>query len=57
MTPVLNQVTSAGVWGMTPAEARISGAMQPAAPSMAHREWITSLYLQHRNIDSTRKLP
>ena len=36
MTPLLNQTTSDGSWGMTPAAARISGAMHPAAPNMAH---------------------
>lgn len=35
--------TSCGLWGMTPALERISGAMMPAAPSMAQRAWITSL--------------
>ena len=36
MTPLLNQTTSLGACGITPADARISGAMHPAAPSMAH---------------------
>ena len=37
------QHTSSTVCGMTPVLARISGAMMPAAPSIAHRAWITSL--------------
>lgn len=32
---------------MKPELAKISGAMIPAAPSIAHREWITSLYFSH----------
>ena len=32
---------------MAPADARISGAMMPAAPSMAHRPWMTSEYASH----------
>ena len=42
MTPARNQVTSAGVWGMMLSLAKISGKMQPAAPSIAHLQWYTS---------------
>ena len=36
--------TSSTLCGMTPVLARISGAMMPAAPSIAHRAWMTSLH-------------
>ena len=29
---------------------RISGAMMPAAPSIAHRAWMTSLYLSQSGL-------
>ncbi len=38
------QGTSSTVCGMTPALDRISGAIMPAAPSIAHRAWMTSLH-------------
>lgn len=40
--PVSRRRTTPVDAGMMPAFARSSGAMQPAAPSMAQRQWMTA---------------